>query len=276
MERHANRHSSPGHIKNTLNINKRRFARWKNKKISSLTMREIEHWFYAVRDNSGVFAANQALTLLRHIYNKAIQWGWEGRNPTAGIKKFHVEARDRFLAPDEIQRLFSALDEESDPVYRTFFYTLMFTGQRRGNVLSMRWEDIDFTTDVWFIPKTKNGTSLRVPLVGQLVLMLKELKLQSGGNPWVFPKPSDRAAHLTEPRDVWERIKKRACIDNLRMHDLRRTVASYECMGGVNLSVVSKTLNHKTFQATQVYSRLAISPVREALNTLVEQFESFR
>lgn len=52
------------------------------------------------------FAANQALTLLRHIYNKAIQWGWEGRNPTAGIKKFHVEARDRFLAPDEIQRLF--------------------------------------------------------------------------------------------------------------------------------------------------------------------------
>ena len=276
MERHANRHSSPGHIKNTLNINKRRFARWKNKKISSLTMREIEQWFYAVRDSSGVFAANQALTLLRHIYNKAIQWGWEGRNPTAGIKKFHVEARDRFLAPYEIQRLFSALDEEPDPVYRTFFYTLMFTGQRRGNVLSMRWEDIDFTTDVWFIPKTKNGTSLRVPLVGQLVLMLKELKLQSGGNPWVFPRSLNPKEHLTEPRKVWDRIKERARLSNLRMHDLRRTVASYECMGGVNLSVVSKTLNHKTLSATQVYARVDTSAVAQALQSTVNTFESFR
>lgn len=276
IERHAKRHASSGHLKNTLNIGKRRFTRWKNRKISSLCMREIEQWFYAIRDSDGIFAANQALTLLRHIYNKAIQWGWDGRNPTAGIKKFHTQARERFLSPEEMDRLFSALDEEENPVYKTFFYTLLYTGQRRGNVLAMRWEEIDFTTDIWFIPKTKNGTSLRVPLVGQLVLMLKELKLQSGGNPWVFPKPSDRAAHLTEPRDVWERIKKRACIDNLRMHDLRRTVASYECMGGVNLSVVSKTLNHKTLSATQVYARVDTSAVAQALQNTVNTFESFR
>lgn len=276
IERHAKRHASSGHLKNTLNIGKRRFTRWKNRKIPSLCMREIEQWFYAIRDSDGIFAANQALTLLRHIYNKAIQWGWDGRNPTAGIKKFHTQARERFLSPEEMDRLFSALDEEENPVYKTFFYTLLYTGQRRGNVLAMRWEEINFTTDIWFIPKTKNGTSLRVPLVGQLVLMLKELKLQSGGNPWVFPKPSDRAAHLTEPRDVWERIKKRACIDNLRMHDLRRTVASYECMGGVNLSVVSKTLNHKTLSATQVYARVDTSAVAQALQNTVNTFESFR
>lgn len=276
IERHAKRHASSGHLKNTLNIGKRRFTRWKNRKIPSLCMREIEQWFYAIRDSDGIFAANQALTLLRHIYNKAIQWGWDGRNPTAGIKKFHTQARERFLSPEEMDRLFSALDEEENPVYKTFFYTLLYTGQRRGNVLAMRWEEINFTTDIWFIPKTKNGTSLRVPLVGQLVLMLKELKLQSGGNPWVFPKPSDRAAHLTEPWDVWERIKKRACIDNLRMHDLRRTVASYECMGGVNLSVVSKTLNHKTLSATQVYARVDTSAVAQALQNTVNTFESFR
>ena len=65
-------------------------------------------------------------------------------------------------------------------------------------------------------------------------------------------------------------------ITNLRIHDLRRTVGSYEAMNGVSLPIISKMLNHKTFQATQVYSRLDISPVREALNTVVEQFESFR
>ena len=276
IERHAKRHASPGHLKNTLNINKRRFMYWKNRKISSLCMREIEQWFYAIRDSSGLFVANQALTLLRHVYNKAIQWGWDGRNPTAGIKKFQTHARERFLSPEEMDRLFSALDEEENPVYKTFFYTLLYTGQRRGNVLAMRWEDIDFTTDIWFIPKTKNGSSMRVPLVGQLVLMLKELKLQSGGSPWVFPSPLDGSAHLGEPRNIWDRIKKRAGITDLRMHDLRRTVASYECMGGINLSVVSKTLNHKTLSATQVYARVNTSAVAQALQSTVDTFESFR
>lgn len=222
IERHAKRHASSGHLRNTLNLGKRRFTRWKNRKISSLCMREIEQWFYAIRDSDGIFAANQALTLLRHIYNKAIQWGWDGRNPTAGIKKFHTQARERFLSPEEMDRLFSALDEEENPVYKTFFYTLLYTGQRRGNVLAMRWEEIDFTTDIWFIPKTKNGSSMRVPLVGQLVLMLKKLKLQVGSSPWVFPSMLDNTLHLGEPRDIWERIKKRASITDLRMHDLRR------------------------------------------------------
>lgn len=276
IERHAKRHASSGHLKNTLNIGKRRFTRWKNRKISSLCMREIEQWFYAIRDSDGIFAANQALTLLRHIYNKAIQWGWDGRNPTAGIKKFHTQARERFLSPEEMDRLFSALDEEENPVYKTFFYTLLYTGQRRGNVLAMRWEEIDFTTDIWFIPKTKNGSSMRVPLVGQLVLMLKKLKLQVGSSPWVFPSMLDNTLHLGEPRDIWERIKKRASITDLRMHDLRRTVASYECMGGINLSVVSKTLNHKTLSATQVYARVDTSAVAQALQSTVNTFESFR
>lgn len=276
IERHAKHHASSGHLKNTLNIGKRRFTRWKNRKISSLCMREIEQWFYAIRDSDGIFAANQALTLLRHIYNKAIQWGWDGRNPTAGIKKFHTQARERFLSPEEMDRLFSALDEEENPVYKTFFYTLLYTGQRRGNVLAMRWEEIDFTTDIWFIPKTKNGSSMRVPLVGQLVLMLKKLKLQVGSSPWVFPSMLDNTLHLGEPRDIWERIKKRASITDLRMHDLRRTVASYECMGGINLSVVSKTLNHKTLSATQVYARVDTSAVAQALQSTVNTFESFR
>ena len=137
----------------------------------------------------------------------------------------------------------------------------------------MRWDDVDFKTGVWYIARTKNGTSLRVPLVEQLTLMLKELKLQSGGTPWVFPRPSKPAEHLTEPRDVWERIKKRAQITNLRMHDLRRTVASYECMNGENLSVVSKTLNHKTLAATQVYARVDTSAVSRALQKTVDVFE---
>ena len=137
----------------------------------------------------------------------------------------------------------------------------------------MRWEDVDFKTGIWYIARTKNGTSLRVPLVEQLTIKLKELKLQSGGNPWVFPRPFNPNEHLTEPREVWDRIKKRAQLSNLRMHDLRRTVASYECMNGENLSVVSRTLNHKTLAATQVYARVDTSAVSRALQKTVNLFE---
>lgn len=273
MERHVIAKTSKRNIDNSKGVYRRYLVQWKNKRLSELNMRTIEMHFNSIKKDHGIFAANQTLTMLRHMYNKAIQWGWDGRNPTTGIKKFYVEARDRFLAPDEIQRLFSALEEESDLVYKTFFYALLFTGQRRGNVLTMRWEEIDFKTGIWYISRTKNGTSLRVPLVEQLAIKLKELKLQSGGTPWVFPRPLNPREHLTEPRKVWDRIKKRARLLNLRMHDLRRTVASYECMNGENLSVVSKTLNHKTLAATQVYARVDMSAVSRALQKTVNLFE---
>ena len=273
IERHVLAKTSKRNITNSTGLYRRYLTQWKNKRLSELNMRTIEMHFNAIKKDHGIFAANQTLTMLRHMYNKAIQWGWEGRNPTAGIKKFHVEPRDRFLAPDEIQRLFSALEEEPDLVYKTFFYVLLFTGQRRGNVLSMRWEDVDFKTGIWYIARTKNGTSLRVPLVEQLTIKLKELKLQAGKNPWVFPRPLNPEEHLKEPRKVWDRIKKRAQLSNLRMHDLRRTVASYECMNGENLSVVSRTLNHKTLAATQVYARVDTSAVSRALQKTVNLFE---
>mgnify|MGYP004687425973 CR=1 FL=1 len=99
MERHANRHSSPGHIKNTLNINKCRFARWKNKKISSLTMREIEQWFYAVRDSSGVFAANQALTLFAIFTAKRYNGGGKDATRPPASKSSTSKPETAFLPP---------------------------------------------------------------------------------------------------------------------------------------------------------------------------------
>lgn len=113
-----------------------------------------------------------------------------------------------------------------------------------------------------------------VPLVEQLMIKLKELKLQSGGNPW---GPSFKSARAFERAEKsLGQNKKRARITNMRVHDLRRTVASYECMNGVNLSIVSKTLNHKTLSATQVYARVDISAVAQALQGTVNIFESFK
>ena len=108
MERHVIAKTSKRNVDNSSGIYRRHLTQWKNKRLSELNMRMIELHFNSVKKTHGIFAANQMLTMLRHMYNKAIQWGWDGRNPTTGIKKFHVEPRDRFLAPDEIQRLFAA------------------------------------------------------------------------------------------------------------------------------------------------------------------------
>ena len=114
-----------------------------------------------------------------------------------------------------------------------------------------------------------------VPLVQQLSIMLKELKLQTSSE-WVFPSPNDSSKRLFAPRKIWEKIKQDAELKDVRIHDLRRTVASYECMNGVNLSIVSKTLNHKTLSATQVYARVDTSAVAQALQGTVNIFESFK
>lgn len=276
VERYASSQTSKQTLKENKSIFQRRFDKWADLRISEISTRKIQEKIDEVYKTSGTSAANKALTLLRHIYNKAIQWGWEGRNPTLGISKYKLQSRERFLHPDEFKRFFDVLDEEENPNYRVFFYTLLYTGQRRGNVMEMRWENIDFRTSTWYIPKTKNGTSMTVPIVPQLAEKLKELRGVNPVSPWVFPMADDFSRHMAQPQKAWNRLKQKAEILNLRMHDLRRTVGSYQCMNGVNLSVVSKTLNHKTLQATQVYARVDVSAVNEALQTTVNQFESFR
>ena len=206
--------------------------------------------------------------MIRHIFNKTSEWGWEGRNPTTGIKKYHLASRERFLHKDEFAAFFKAIDALDNPMHRVFFYMLLYTGQRCGNVLAAQWKQIDFKMRTWFIPKTKNGTSLTVPLTDALIERLRELYAFTGGECWLFPSSQSATGYMNEPQHIWRRIKRITGIT-----DLRRTVGSYEAMNGVSLPIISKTLNHKTFQATQVYARVDTSAVGRALQKTVNLFE---
>lgn len=263
-------------LENNVSIYRRRFSKWSNKPISALNRSEIEGLILKLRRVEGISAANKTLTLIRHVFNKAIEWGWEGRNPTIGIKKYHLASRDRFLHKEEFSAFFKALDNLENPMHKVFFYMLLYTGQRCGNVLATQWKHVDFNMKIWFIPKTKNGSSLTVPLTDSLIEKLQELHQFTGEDIWLFPSAQSATGYMKEPQHIWRKIKQETGIVNLRVHDLRRTVGSYQAMNGVSLPIISKTLNHKTFQATQVYSRLNIEPVRDALNVVVDQFESFR
>ncbi|OJW51793.1 MAG: recombinase XerD [Alphaproteobacteria bacterium 41-28] len=237
---------------------------WFRKKLSAITKQEIQSLHEKIRTENGLYQANRLLERIKAIYNKAIEWGWEGVNPAQGIKKFKEKSRDRFLHPDELPSFFESLDAEQNDTIRDYIYVSLFTGVRRSNVLAMRWEDIHFERREWLVPETKNGEHLRVHLVESVIDILKTRVEKYGRREWVF-EGSGKTGHLMEPKMGWKRILDRAGIKDLRLHDLRRTLGSWQAATGANSYMIGHSLGHKNSQSTAVYARLNLDPVRASV-----------
>jgi len=219
---------------------------------------------------SGVYEANRALAFLRSMFNRAINDDlWTGGNPTQGIKLFKEESRDRYLDRDELRRFFKALDDDPDTKHRDYFKVALLTGGRRSNLFTMRWDELNLKTKLWRIPghKFKNGQPQTIPLVDAAVEILKRRKTAPDADPeWVFP--SRNGGPLQDPRKAWQRICKAADLADLRMHDLRRTLGSWQAATGASLPIIGKSLGHKDgSDATAVYARLNVDAVRESVET---------
>ena len=216
-----------------------------------------------------MYQANRLLERIKAIFNKAIEWGWKGINPAQGVKKFKEKSRDRFLHPDELPAFFESLEAEENDTIRDYVYVSILTGVRKANVLAMRWEEINFERQEWFIPETKNRDPLRVPLVPKVIEILKNRAFLYGCQNWVF-EGSGETGHLVEPKAGWKRILTRAGIKNLRIHDLRRTVGSWQAATGASSFIIGSTLGHKDQKSTAVYARLNIDPIRASLEKATE------
>ena len=297
--------------------------RFMKKKFSDITLSMIKKLQEDIYKNHGLYQANRCIALLSTIYTKAIEWGWNGENIASRVKKFKEKSRDRFLQPDELQALFEALALSHNDIVRDYIYISLFTGARRSNVQSMRWVDINFNNNTWFIEDTKNGESMTIPLHDQVVKILqlrkeKNKELSYNNHTYVFPSKGVKG-HLVEPKKAWNTIRIHASIllwkqDNIlndiiiniqgklpkyygyealykellkevekknmqlpkaimdvRLHDLRRTLGSWQAASGSSTTVIGKSLGHKTQQATAIYARLNLDPVRQSVNTAVDK-----
>jgi integrase len=240
-------------------------SHWFKRKSSSITKQEIQILLEKIRDENGLYQANRLFERIRAIYNKHIEWGWKGINPCTGIKKFKEKSRERFLHGDELPNFFEALNNEPNETLRDFFYTCLLTGARRGNVLSMNWKDINLERGTWNIKETKNGEGQIVPLSAEVITIL-ERRLTNKISDWVFTSASSASGHIEEPKKAWNRILQNAGIEDLRIHDLRRTLGSWQAATGANSFVIGKSLGHKTQSATAIYARLNLDPVRESVS----------
>lgn len=309
MERHSRKH------KRTWKQDewelKKFLSHWLNRKISSLARDEIKRLHDRIGVRSGLYQANRILVRIRAVYNKAIEWGWEGTNPTKGIKKFKEKARDRFLRPHELPFFFEALDEEENETAADYFLLSLYTGARKSNVLSMRWAELDLPQSEWRISETKNGDPLTVALSKEAVEIL-ERRRQKTNQKWVFPSTTTES-HFADPKKSWRRILTNATIKlwqaqehlapivqeaikkknsikrdkdlyaaiqalakeknidlptglmDVRIHDLRRTLGSFQAAAGASAYIIGKSLGHKSQQATAIYARLDLDPVRASV-----------
>jgi integrase len=136
----------------------------------------------------------------------------------------------------------------------------VFIGARRANVLAMQWRDIDFNREQLRIAgqDAKAKIILLVPLVGEVLEILTRRRL-TASSVFVFPG-TGKTGHLVEPKGAWARLKKRANLEDVRLHDLRRTMGSYQTIGGASTAIVGKTLGHKNQASTAVYARMTLDP----------------
>ncbi|MBV5341761.1 MAG: tyrosine-type recombinase/integrase [Deltaproteobacteria bacterium] len=239
------------------------------RRVDELTPEAVRSWHTGLTKTMTPAAANRHLALLRSVYNTMLP---DLPNPCRATKMFTEYSRDRFLLPEEIERFFQAVEEErqvGNPDMADYMLLSVFIGARRANVLAMQWRDIDFNREQLRIAgqDAKAKIILLVPLVGEVLEILTRRRL-TASSVFVFPG-TGKTGHLVEPKGAWARLKKRANLEDVRLHDLRRTMGSYQTIGGASTAIVGKTLGHKNQASTAVYARMTLDPVREAMEKAV-------
>jgi len=204
---------------------------------------------------------NLELACLKHIFTKAIEWGKAKGNPAARVRLFKLNnMRTRYLEKEEIGRLIQACPEHLKPIVTV----ALFTGMRKGEILNMKWSDIDFARGIITLFHTKNGEKREVVMNDVVYATLMGVK-KTPDSSFVFCNKKGRPYRVDADTAFRSALKKTG-IKDFRFHDLRHVFASQLMMMGSNLSVVQKLLGHKTLQMTQRYAHLAPSVERDTLD----------
>ncbi len=207
---------------------------------------------------------NRLLALTSRLFNLFEQWEWRPQhsNPCHGIERARVEARDRVLSPSELATLAKALNqhEEQHPASVAAIRVAALTGLRIGEVLGIQWQHIDFETGRLTLPETKTGRRVH-DLPAPALALLAELPRFST---WVFTSTGTAAIIYRTVRKHFAKIVSAAGIEDVRLHDLRRTVMTRAAASGVGTHVLRDLLGHKTTAMADRYIRAVGNPVREA------------
>ncbi|MEM7171260.1 MAG: tyrosine-type recombinase/integrase [Pseudomonadota bacterium] len=233
-------------------------------KVPEVTPEDIDQLHREISKKTPI-RANRVAQLLSRIFTLAIRWELRSDNPVKGLEKNPETRRTRYLSPEELGRLMTMLREHPNRRSANAVQLLVLTGARRGEVLNATWDQFDLEEGLWIKPSshTKQKKEHRVPLSSQAIELLLSIKAEAPPSPFVFPGKSNDQP-LTDLKNFWRGVCKKAELQGIRIHDLRHAYASLLVSSGLSLPVIGALLGHTQPQTTARYSHLFDEPLREA------------
>ena len=228
--------------------------------VECVQRKDIADLHFRLRDRP--YQANRTLGVLSKMFTLAEMWGWrpDGANPCRHVRNYKEHKRERFLSERETARLGAVLRdlEEEMPSAVAAFRLLLLTGCRMSEIRDLRWEHV--RDDCIELADSKTGGRI-VPLGPEARAILASIPRERG-NPWVFVGRFP-GTHRTDLQRPWRLIRKRAGLEDMRIHDLRHSFASRALALGESLTMIGKLLGHTQVQTTARYAHLA----RDSLQT---------
>jgi len=245
------------------------FGRWNSYRLKDITPALVTKAHIQIAEK-GQVEANRALQLLRLVFNKGKDldlWDDENpvKNPVEGLTFYPEEPDTQALTSGEMERVMVAIEAEPNEYWRIYFKLLLMIAKRKSELLSARWEMVDFELGVLTLPKTTTKTAKtdRVALPAAAIALIEALPSR-GESEWLFPSHGAKG-HLVEPKKAWDRIRSAAGVEHITIHGLRATVATMSEDRGVPVSVISRMLAHSRITTTVKYLRPRLELQRAAL-----------
>jgi len=215
----------------------------------------------------GIYEANRTLEHIKTMFRHAPRWKFREPakgNPTEGIRKFRERSRKRFVKPEEVKALAQAIDQEPNIYVRAAVWLYLLTGLRKTELLTARRDDVDWQRAELVLGDTKSYEEQIVPLNGQALAIIQALPTIDN-NPYLLPSTKKQGGHLVNINKPWNRIRKTAGVEDVRLHDLRRSVGSWMSQSRVDLNLVKSALRHASISTTLIYAQLGADPARKAM-----------
>ena len=240
-----------------------------SRRVYDLSAVEVE------RFHAGLIATPRKANFALAVLSKLMSWLETQKlrpkhsNPCSDIKRFRENRRERFLTQAELTRLGNVLaqaEREGETIYVVAAIRLLIlTGARLSEILSLKWDYIDFDRGLIFLPKSKTGAKPIFLNETALQVLTATPRIQDNHHVIVGAAAGSHLVNLQKP---WRRIRERAGLNDMRLHDLRHSFASFAAAQGASLLMIGKLLGHTQAQTTQRYAHLVADPVRNVAETV--------
>ena len=236
--------------------------------LFTITQKRVEDYLAERRESVCAATINREMTVLKSMFSKVIEWGHLDGNPCAKLKKSKEAQRKRFFSKEEITRLYA----QCSPKLLEVCVVLINTGPRKGELRNLKWSDLDFDRNEIRLAETKNGEDRCVEMNRTVKDIFLRRRIRMESSVWLFP--GENGSKPYDFHSAFKTARRKAGLEDVRIHDLRHTFASHLVMSGADLLTVAELLGHKDLQMTKRYSHLTKQHKADAVARLENRFST--